>query len=496
MRSIRNVAGALLLGTALVSVSACTAVTRTVSVDMSHVESLQNRSVIEATVRVPVPLTTPEDGGLAPGSLAWDIAWALKTSPAVHEAIHGNESQFYGIMQSGAALSPRMDLNASVGGTDSRGAVPFQGTASAGTTLNWSADLAQSHRTDRERYRSLASMKTVHERVELVANGIGETFIDVPHRRELADAALRWERGIESFKKTDVVPAVQAGNANAADIPQSDASIHQARTVRIKAEQDLADARDRYVRLTGHEHGPYVPFRPLLVGAKDAEVARGAGHPSVAVIEANVQAAVANAIAVDRERFGSIGVEVGPLGIAKAIAGADPISIGVAFLKAAVPLLDGGEREARLGRSVATVQVGLAQRDDTARTVDYAIKQAWNMHASAVRQRAEAEATLRNLKDVERHYREQYKLGYRSAADVIQAMDSAFAAEAKAISSRYAEQYASVRLYAAQGRLVETLGAATFVETKVDAQTSPWEGLVTERGLFRRTENAGAEGAK
>ncbi|WP_146203769.1 hypothetical protein [Azospirillum sp. TSO5] len=282
-----------------------------------------------STVRVPIALDAPEDSELAPGSLAWEVAWALKSDRNVEETQPGDGA------------------------------------------------------------------RTPHELAEHAAYAVGGVFIDVALRRDLADAALRRERGIESFKTTDVVPAVREGNANAADVPLSDASIHQARAARIRAEQDLADASDRYLRVNRHEFGPHVPFVPLPVGEKEAEVARG--------------------------------------------------------------------------KNALTTIVRPADFAFSA----FRIREAWNMHDSVVRQRAEAEAALKSLMDVERHYREQYRLGYRSAADVIHAIDAAFAAEAAAISARYAEQHASIRLYAAQGRLVEALGAARFVEMRADEQSLP-----------------------
>ena len=305
----------LILGAAVVAVSGCSSVH---GLRTPIIASPQQLPAGGPTVHV---LDAPEDSEHAPGSLAWEVAWALTSDRIAEETQAGDRT------------------------------------------------------------------RTHHEIAEHTAYAVAGAFIDVPLRRELADAALRRERGIETFKTTDVMPAVREGNANAADVPLSDASIHLARAARIRAELELADASDRFLRVTGHEFGPHVPFMPLPVGEKEVEVGRGENAPTTPASSADVA---------------------------------------------------------------------------------FAIRQAWNMHDSVLRQRGEAEATLRSLTEVERHYREQYRLGYRSAADVIQAIDAASTAEAAAISARYAEQHASLRLHAAQGRLVEALGAARFVEVGQD----------------------------
>ena len=483
----RTFARCLVSVIALGAVSACSSVPGNLKVDMDAVAKRQDRKLIEGTVEAPVPLADRGKAG-PEGTLARDVADVFAESPWALEAMLGLSAQNYSVAQVETANGPRVDLNANAGGTDSKGATEFKGTAGVGAALGWTVyDPGEGPRSDRERFRAVAQVRTVHERGELIGANVVESHIDVPRHRSLVALRGREIAEKERFLKRDVAKAVSLGMASEADRANAAASAKKAKDSLSDSSRNLKDAEDRYFRLLGRRPVEMAEPAPLEVDAdKEAEVAKAAGHPSLGVIYANIQAAVANAVAVDAERLGSFGLDAGLTWSKVLASGINPFALSANFLKVALPLVDSGERGARVAKSVATVQVGEAQMAQTERDVAMSVRLAHNAWASAVERKAIAEARLKDVRSVLATYKAEYADGLRSTNDVLRAIDDAYDAEATAVNARYTAVYASYVVQAKQGRLLRTLGAVDFVEVKVDGQTDPWERVALSKGLFVR----------
>lgn len=472
---------------ALGAVSACSSTQGNLKVDMDAVSKLQDRKLIDGTVEAPVPLTDREKAGPV-GTIARDVADVFAESPWAMEAMLGLSAQNHSIAQVDAANGPRVDLNANAGGTDSKGATEFKGTAGVGTTFGWTLyDPSETPRSDRERFKAYAQVKTVHERGELIGANVVEAYVDVLRHRRLVVLRGREIAEKERFLKRDLAKAVSVGMASEADKSNAAASLKKAKDSLSESTRLLKDSEDRYFRLLGRRPGELAEPAPLDVDRdKEAEVAKAAGHPSLGVIYANVQAALANAVAVDREHFGSFGLDAGLTWSKVLASGVNPWALAANILKVAMPLVDSGEIGARAAKSVATAQVGFAQKEQTERDVAMSVRLAHNGLTSSVERQAIAEGRLKDLRSVLSTYKAEYADGLRSTNDLLKAIDEAYDAEATATSAKHAALYASYVVQAKQGRLLKTLGAVEFVEVKVDGQTDPWERVALSKGLFVR----------
>lgn len=492
MRKIATTVSAIAI---MAAVSACSS-PGPIQADMTAVEKLREAERLDemlfAKVKVPVPFS-PEERGVEKGSLRFGAAKALLTAPEALEPMLGIEASMRAVDQTMASNGPRFDFEGKGGITDGSGNYErTKATYGAGATFGMTLfDFGRLEaQSDRDRFKLYGALHLVGERSEVIVDSVAQAHDDVLRLREVAKLAEASLGNVRLFRAA-IVQEVKAGVAMASDVSDADAAIERAKGRLSDFRRLLADAEDRYERLTGLKAENLEIPKPVSQPATK-ELARELAkrHPTIEIAKANLGAAVMNAIAVDREAFGSVGVEAGPMGWSKALAsGMDPWAIGAAVLKIAIPLLDGGERDARLARSVAAIQVALAQRAGAEQRINLATNLAWNAMEDAKRQAEYARAEAKNLdKALKAKKSEEFSAGLVRAYEILEAEDRALTARVKAVTATYAEIYSSQRLAAAQGRLTAEIGAADMVETSVDAKVNPWLGVAIGGGLFVPTK--------
>ena len=425
-------------------------------------------------------LTPAARDALGRGTLAWYVAGTLSDNPVVRGAYYGLASGGLGIANAEALRGPTLGLSASYGGGDNGGQSPVSQVYNVGldgSLVIWDGGLG-AIKSDRARWQALAALANVADKVESVGFATVQAYIQVLQARDAVAIAVRHiARHVEMLKM--VRQLADQGVENFSDVPEASARVELSRQAKVEASRTLGNAEASFQRLTGIRPPPGLPLpsRAPAEGDVEALVAEALRvHPAIKASDADIQAAIKSVLAVDAERMGSLAIQLGTAGLISQFPGVlHPYTLGTALIRLTLPLFTNGERDSRLRKAAADLEVALSQRADIERAVALGVRQ-----ASADRTAASdaAALVLREKKDdaeVARIRRSEYFIA--AVVDLKTALDAEQAlmqAEIKESNARWSHALASYKVVAAQGRLADYLGVVGHRDVLVSGSLDPF----------------------
>ena len=444
---------------------------------MDKIVTLRDETGLSAPVTVPVLLDETARQGLPPDSLRGSLAQTVADSPLVREALYGLASTSIGIAQTDAQRGVSLGLTGNYGRSDQSGTDKIRPVYLLGVSGSYTLfdGMAARLQVDRVRWQALQAVSALNERLDQVSSSVIESVIRLHQAREALELARRHVQREEEVV-AQVRRLTELGTAYRSDLPEAEARLEQQKQEVVAAQQALTNAAATYRRLTGHDAAldrlelpaPLAPAKedPFAATVLDA-------HPTVKLADAAIQAAIAQVLSIDAQRNGRLVAQIGTTGWAS-YGIAKLVALGNAIVSYSVSLLDGGERDARLRAAVADLEVALAQREDSRRSVLMGLQQ-----AEAARQAAAERALLatreQDLADrVARIKRTDYDTGLVDLKSLLDIEQQAMGAESRRFSARWEALLADYQSLAARGALAQRLEVVTSRTVVITDEENPF----------------------
>lgn len=392
---------------------------------------------------------------------------ALRSNPEILSSAENREAVEFELRQARGLYLPTLDLEASVGSRklDSPGRRRL-GTQddtldSSDVGLTFRQTLFDGGATRAEIERQAARVDgasfRVAERSEAIALAVTQEYFEILLQAEIV-AIARKNANVLSGIVSDISSGVSGGTLTSADRTQGRERLLSAQARLKEAEEDLAQAQIRFLRLVGVKLGsmkypPSVAKALPRSAAEAIDIARRQS-PRIAAASADVDAADAYARGAKAAYLPVISFEA-KARVGQDIDGAEGRTSDLeAKVVARWNLYRGGRDQAAEQERIR--RAGQARMDNALvhREVQESIQSAWDkrskraQQAALLREQASASGSLVSS------YRDQFKVGERSLLDVLSAQNTRFNTEVLAKTAQYAAVYADYQALAAMGSLV------------------------------------------
>lgn len=446
---------------------------------LSEIAKLSDEQILNHPVQADALLSQNQVASLVPYSLSWSVGRALADSPIVRQAYYGLSGTSLSIQEAQSLRGPNIGLDGQYGATDSSGNELTRSTHVLGINATWTLfdGGVGALKTDKARWQVMGALASVAERVESVAQSVAEAYIGVLKAKDILKINKRQVSDMETLLN-EVKRLAAAGATNASDVPEAEARTDLFRERVILSTQQLADAKARLFRFTGQTVDENQMERPedAITGSENEKqiLSQIPEHPSIKIIDYEIQAAIKAVCAVDAERNGSIVLQLGTAGLASAFLGKSVVELGSAILNLTLPLIDSGNRDARLKHAAADLEVSLARRVDIERQIGYAVSQ--GVHARDAANAQSKIADQERTKDIKvaAIKRSDYKAGIVDLKSVLDAEQSKLDAEVKSVSASWDRTLSTYTLLGAQGILASKLHAINYRMVNVKGTDDPF----------------------
>lgn len=303
---------------------------------------------------------------------------------------------------------------------------------------------------------------TINDTAENIGSRTGQAFTEVRRLREQL-AIARQNVGVHERTLSDVNELATAGRGRRADVTQADARRALALSALEQTTGQLAQAEAAYKNLTGRLPGDLTPapnLSPKIPGTLDEVVSLAlASHPAVRAAEKEVEAAQHDRGSAEaRLAIPRITVEAGATQNQNLNGLVGPYNERYAMLRFRYNLFHGLGDSERVREAGARIYELLSTLDRVRNDVERDVRQAWEGLVSDRARLPVLAAYARSSADVAEAYRLQFQLGQRSLLDVLNAENESYNARASFVAGREVVTADEVRLLAAMGRLLETVG--------------------------------------
>lgn len=420
-----------------------------------------------------VGLTTVGASSVYAMTLQEAVSLAISTNPevgavandrlAVDEELRQGEALFYPQIDLRAETGPEFSENAT---TDNQGhdSGKWRHRSQASLTLSqllFDGFFAQSE-VERQRARVKSAAYRVGETAEFVGLDAVEAYLEVLRHRERVQIA---EDNVETHRATlrKVQQRAEAGGGNIADVRQAEARLSAAESALVETRGDLRDAEALFERVIGQKPDtldpPTLPVDALPADVDQAVAAALENSPTVQFARADVETAQADVKQQEASLYPDLRLEVGG-SIADNLEGrTDTEHSASALLVMRWNLYRGGADTAR----IREFKHRLAEATDVLRINERNVTQdarvSWNamevsrQNVQILTQNVEANLRTRDV------YAQQFDIGQRGLLDLLDANNELYLSRDNLITAKYAEIFASYRLLATMGALVDTIGA-------------------------------------
>lgn len=401
------------------------------------------------------------------------VSLAISTNPEVSAVANDRLAVDEELRQGRALYYPQIDLRAETGPEFSENAtVDAQGHDDgkwrhrSQASLTLSQLLFDGFFADSEVERQQARVKSAAYRVGETAEFIGldavEAYLEVLRHRE---RVLIAEDNVDVHRTTlgGVQQRAQGGGGNIADVRQAEARLSSAESVLVQTRGDLRDAEALFERVIGEQpdtlDAPTIPMDVLPADVDEAVSVSIENSPTVQFARADIEAAQADVKQQEASLYPDLRLEVGG-SVADNIDGkTDTEHDATALVVMRWNLYRGGADSAR----IREFKHRLAEASDSLRINERRVAEdarvSWNaievsqQNVQILSQNVEANLRTRDV------YAQQFDIGQRGLLDLLDADNELFLSRDNLITARYGEIFATYRLLATMGELVDTVGA-------------------------------------
>lgn len=439
-------------------------------------------------------------------SLKDAVSVAIDSNPNIGEAIQNREAIEFELRQARGLLLPSIDLEASAGvrrlDNPSRRAIGIEDHRLDPTDV--SVVITQKlfdggrifSEMDRQASRVDSASFRVMERSQYIALQVVREYLEFLVQGEIVGAAARNLREHRKFARS-IRSGISGGTLTEADTQQAQERVSSAKAKLETAEEDLASARIRFMKLTGVRPtnmkypGSYAAQLPRSL---DKAISLGrTANPRVHMAGADVDAAEAQVSAARSDRLPEVVLE-GKARTGHDINGADGHT---SDLEARVVmkwnLFRGGIKRANEQEQIRRASEQRMILHKTHRQIEEAVRASWDRRLRQKKLANTLSVQARQNARLVRSYRAQFSIGQRSLLDVLDAQNTQFNVDVLARTARYASLFAEYRLLASTGQLLRVLKLSAPAQSEAYARaefnvpkTPPAE---THRRTVSRQEN-------
>jgi len=401
------------------------------------------------------------------------VSLAISTNPEVGAVANDRLAVDEELRQGEALFYPQVDLRAETGPefsendtTDAQGHDDgkWRHRSQASLTLSqllFDGFFAQSE-VDRQRARVKSAAYRVGETAEFVGLDAVEAYLEVLRHRERVQIA---EDNVATHRSTlgKVQQRAEAGGGNIADVRQAEARLSAAESALVETRGDLRDAEALFERVIGQKpdtlEAPTMPAAALPSDVDEAVAMSIENSPTVQFARADVESAQADVKQQEASLYPDLRLEVGG-SIADNLDGKTETEHDAsALLVLRWNLYRGGADTARIREFKHRLAEATDQLRVNERRVAEDARVSWNaidvsrQNVQILSQNVEANLRTRDV------YGQQFDIGQRGLLDLLDANNELFLSRDNLITARYAEIFATYRLLATMGALVDTVGA-------------------------------------
>lgn len=401
------------------------------------------------------------------------VSLAISTNPEVSAVANDRLAVDEELRQGRALYYPQIDLRAETGPEFSENATVDANGDDNGdwkhrslASLTLSQLLFDGFFADSEVERQKARVKSAAYRVGETAEFIGldavEAYLEVLRHRERVQIS---EDNVDVHRATlhQVEQRAQAGGGNIADVRQAEARLSAAESALVEARGDLRDAEALFERVIGQKpdtlETPTIPVDALPADVDEAVAISIENSPTVQFARADIETAQADVKQQEASLYPDLRLEVGG-SIGDNLDGkTDTEHDASALLVMRWNLYRGGADTAR----IREFKHRLAEATDVLRINERAVAEdarvSWNaievsrQNVQILALNVEANQRTRDV------YAQQFDIGQRGLLDLLDASNELYLSRDNLITARYAEIFATYRLLATMGALVDTVGA-------------------------------------
>lgn len=325
---------------------------------------------------------------------------------------------------------------------------------------------------------------------------VAQAYLDVIRLRELIAIATDNERRHQETL-AQVSRLADVGQGRRADAHQAEARHALAQASLTQLRSQLAQAEAEYLHLTGQPPATLAAageFRSKLPESLATALAQALeDHPAARAAQKELLAAQADRDSL-RSRYAAprLALEVGASANhdLDGLPGAN--SDHYAMLRLRYNLFRGGIDAARVREAEARIDEALAGFGKARNDVERDLRQTWQTLAEDRIRLPQLQRYAAASAQVVTAYRLQFSIGQRTLLDVLNAENELFAARSSQYTGAYAVTLGELRLLAAMGKLLATMGVS--VEPDAQAQTllarAQAEAAALDRPAPMQTSNA------
>jgi adhesin transport system outer membrane protein len=425
------------------------------------------------------------------GSVADSIRAAIATNPDVGVVKADRHAVDQELRQARAGYLPSIDVRAAAGPEYSDNVTSRDDDRDSDDTLLrreaqiqltqmvWDGNEVGSE-VERQAARASSASYRVEEASEFVGLNAVQAHLDYLRNQEIMRLA---EGNVGAHRRIlqQVQTLERGGGGDIADVRQTEARIAQAEASLATAQNDFADAAATYQRVVGADPDNLTaedpPVWALPQDRDSAAATASTNSPTVQIAASDVDVAGAELRGTRANYYPRVDVELTGTAAKDVDGEKGNDSQASALLVLRYNLFRGGadiarEREAfhRVNESRAGLERARRRAEEEARFSYNALEAA---RARTVAQRARAEAQ-RRTRDA---YAQQFEIGQRDLLDVLDAENELFLSRIALVTAEYNERFATYRVLAVTGTLLETLDipppreAVDIYRTSADVQT-------------------------
>jgi adhesin transport system outer membrane protein len=402
------------------------------------------------------------------------VGLAIQTNPRVGVVSSDRLAVGRELRQARALYLPQIDLRAAAGpeytdnsttlarGKDD-GDVRFRKEASLTLSQLLFDGFYADSEVDRQHARVSSAAARVAETAEFVALDGVEAYLEVLRHRERVTIA---EENVQTHRNMldTVRRRASAGGGSIGDVRQAETRLASAQSALIVTQGDLRDAEALFIRVVGQ--APDTLTRPALPSGTvpptvDEVIAQAVAHsPTIAISRAD--AATSEALVVQQESSLYPDLRLELLGGVRDDADGETTTdyTASALIVMRWNLYRGGADDARIREFKYRLEEARAQVQATQRDVEEEVRRSWNAVMVAHANVGVLTQELQAAEQTRTVYSQQFDLGQRSLIDLLDSDNDVYRSRDNLTTAQYAELFASYRLLASAGLLVQDLGVA------------------------------------
>jgi adhesin transport system outer membrane protein len=429
-------------------------------------------------------------------SLKEAIQLVVTTNPTVGLEVKNRRSIDHELRQARGAYLPQIDAEFNMGpefsengGVDHPDATLNQGPHDHGRVLftqNAQISLQQpifdGGRIDSQVEQQIGRIKSQAERIQDTAQvqslDAVEIYLDVIRH---TDRVVNAEDNVRAHEEILglVQKRAELGGGNIADVRQAEARLATARSSLIQIQGDLRNAQATFQRVIGQ---PAQDLEPVTTGAElpipadvDQSVARGMQvNPKVLLEKHDIQVAESELDIEEAVFWPQVELQLSGNTSQHANGREDNTYNAAALVNIQYNLYKGGADIARSKEFKEHINEQLEELRIREREVEEDVRVSWADRQTQQESIANLEKQVDANQQTKDVYQQQFDIGQRGLLDLLDAANDLFLSKDDLVSARVFETFANYRIIAAQGELVQYVGA------EMPTEATPAEVTYTE----------------